>query len=757
MGSIVSFWRRIRDQKIFWRWFLTFLVSGLGLCFLILAASYRCNVSWQEQENWDRYSASLSHLTDQVDGELLQLHQSMSQLARINSITSHVFKSHYDQNCASNVELDLAAFSDNAPLIQKIFVYFKQTDYIITSSYVATTRQSSAYSALVNEFSDGRISCYPFTDTNGGKTSKLFLYDGELYMSLNFPLSDETALGTIFCQINKNSLFSSAQRTIAEHSRLLIYDACCNPVFASQLMYPSNIASLLPEFLDNGVTQTTVDGLNIAFASSDSFGWMYVYVIDAPAVYISFWKSMTRMGTALLGLFVCCIFLAGALALEICKPLHQLYRLVEPPTADMCSGSVEIPWLLDRIQAQKNELDDLRQCVAELSSDVFIRICRELFDGQQKTASEVSVILNNTDLPFQIHGLYQVCVFYVPGSQVANVRDSGAIPMLKEFCAHTNLLTQIIFTDTHTIALVLSCAEKESILHIKKATAELKQRSAACDVGNGATVGFAFGRVYHSLLDVGFSYQEALEHLRQNPIDTAVPTTSHQEPSTPEGRPRFLEDYDQRTHYIISMLQKDDADNAEKLTMRLIRTIWEENLTQEEVTYNAQGLLSAFAENISQLSNVSFSAFSTDIFVFDPAAKTPMESLQDKCITVLKTLNNVFRKQKMPIILKTQQIVEANYVDANLSLSFVAENIGVNMSYLSHQFKDSLGVTFTDYLNMFRIQKSMELLRSSDQNMTLNAVAVSCGFSSVQNYIRVFKKHVGMTPGQYRSENSPKY
>jgi AraC-like DNA-binding protein len=55
----------------------------------------------------------------------------------------------------------------------------------------------------------------------------------------------------------------------------------------------------------------------------------------------------------------------------------------------------------------------------------------------------------------------------------------------------------------------------------------------------------------------------------------------------------------------------------------------------------------------------------------------------------------------------------------------------------------------TNYLNRHRIDQAKELL---DVGMdTIGEIASATGFNSQQNFIRVFKKHMGKTPGQYRS------
>ncbi len=64
-------------------------------------------------------------------------------------------------------------------------------------------------------------------------------------------------------------------------------------------------------------------------------------------------------------------------------------------------------------------------------------------------------------------------------------------------------------------------------------------------------------------------------------------------------------------------------------------------------------------------------------------------------------------------------------------------------------FKQMMGMSFTSYLQYLRILRAQELLRTTDQ--TQYAICLNCGFSDQAYFHRVFKKHTGMLPGQYRA------
>lgn len=94
-------------------------------------------------------------------------------------------------------------------------------------------------------------------------------------------------------------------------------------------------------------------------------------------------------------------------------------------------------------------------------------------------------------------------------------------------------------------------------------------------------------------------------------------------------------------------------------------------------------------------------------------------------------------------------IVERSFADQELSLSSVADRIGLSRTYFSTLFKQELEQPFIKYLTAYRVERSKLLLEQSDAKMF--DIAVSCGFSDEAYFSRVFKKAAGISPSEWRS------
>lgn len=103
--------------------------------------------------------------------------------------------------------------------------------------------------------------------------------------------------------------------------------------------------------------------------------------------------------------------------------------------------------------------------------------------------------------------------------------------------------------------------------------------------------------------------------------------------------------------------------------------------------------------------------------------------------------NNVAR-----MIRCTRDYVDEHYADATLSAA--AKVCGLSYSYFSRVFNLYMKMSFSDYVNLVRVNQSLRLLSSTD--MSITEIALSVGFSSTSYYIQTFKKHKNISPNKFR-------
>jgi len=114
-------------------------------------------------------------------------------------------------------------------------------------------------------------------------------------------------------------------------------------------------------------------------------------------------------------------------------------------------------------------------------------------------------------------------------------------------------------------------------------------------------------------------------------------------------------------------------------------------------------------------------------------------------VNQLVTFNKDNRNEKL---IKDMKLYINKHFSEGITLNEMAKNFNVSTGYLSKLFLEQVGENFTDYLNMIRINKAKELLKTTDKKVY--EVADEVGFNDSYYFSSWFKKIVGVTPTTYR-------
>lgn len=94
------------------------------------------------------------------------------------------------------------------------------------------------------------------------------------------------------------------------------------------------------------------------------------------------------------------------------------------------------------------------------------------------------------------------------------------------------------------------------------------------------------------------------------------------------------------------------------------------------------------------------------------------------------------------------QYIRENSANCDLDLTSLADHFHVTAIYVSKAVRKVSGLSFIDYLNRLRTDEAKTLLSTTERSV--RDIAADVGYDSDKNFIRVFKKYEGVTPGQYR-------
>src|SRR5947209_6768074 len=109
-------------------------------------------------------------------------------------------------------------------------------------------------------------------------------------------------------------------------------------------------------------------------------------------------------------------------------------------------------------------------------------------------------------------------------------------------------------------------------------------------------------------------------------------------------------------------------------------------------------------------------------------------------------------RDESPNMTRARHFIEKHQAEP-LSLGRVAHAANISRYYFCKMFKKATRINFIDYLSRVRVEKSKTLLLNP--NSRISEAAFACGFQSMTNFNRAFKRIVGRSPTQFR-ESLPK-
>ena len=103
-------------------------------------------------------------------------------------------------------------------------------------------------------------------------------------------------------------------------------------------------------------------------------------------------------------------------------------------------------------------------------------------------------------------------------------------------------------------------------------------------------------------------------------------------------------------------------------------------------------------------------------------------------------------KKKIEFLNQINDYLEMHYSEKIL-LDEIAVHCHYSKYYFAHMIKKITSASFINYLTIFRLEKSKELLYSGK---SITQISFDCGFNNLRSFNRCFKKHYHMTPLEYK-------
>lgn len=94
---------------------------------------------------------------------------------------------------------------------------------------------------------------------------------------------------------------------------------------------------------------------------------------------------------------------------------------------------------------------------------------------------------------------------------------------------------------------------------------------------------------------------------------------------------------------------------------------------------------------------------------------------------------------------------ETVFTMKGLKIKDIARMLCSNRTYISNVINDEFNMTFTDFINDYRLEYAKKIISQSKyRDLSLSEVGIMSGFSSDSSFYRIFKQKEGITPLEYK-------
>jgi two-component system, response regulator YesN len=484
----------------------------------------------------------------------------------------------------------------------------------------------------------------------------------------------------------------------------------------------------------------------VSHAMSDRNGWQYVSLLPVTETLQDI-RTLQR-NTILLLVFIVLLEIL-VIFISIRKNYHPIKRLVElakdvfVPSEPQTMNEIDtIRYALNQLSTANNELDDQVKRSLPIMRD---KLLLELVSGRYSSWQDFQS--NDAAQSFKLKYPYLAvaviaCAHVEDGEKAADYgrQLEGRMPEGIEGYFFKSIYQQeIIFVCTLQTGFPL----KSYMADVHSGLAESE--------GIQSLIGISKIDPLHTPEGVHHAYLQAvrtLEYLRiRKPCDILV----FDEIQLPQvGAVSYFAELLQSLE--LSIL-KNDAVVIESVMERMIDYIRSDGMPPHMVRSTYLNTISVilnglqrFRQDDQNLLHLTDAAYQQR-YTLEEMAGIMKESCGKLCDMMRNMLPPAQTVSQEEII----AVIETHGMDANFSQQLIADHFGMSVSNFSYHFKRTMGQNFKEYIDRLRIQKSIQLLRSTDQ--PLDSISSQVGYANTSSYIRSFKKIVGTTPGQYRDSH----
>lgn len=592
-------------------------------------------------------------------------------------------------------------------------------------------------------------------------------YEG-ICLVLRLPTIGSYSNAMIIAKIDSNALIRKVTNNISEYDGAIVTDDG-NVVYASNNELADKIMSSHDRRLrlSNGKSYIVVKiasgvlGINYYVAGDASQAWgdvdsiwrgtIVILVLSAIMFVAVIWSSR-KLYQPIAALSKKVGSLAGALP-ETTESIGTAVTEADDTAAknDRMTGAAHRRNELENIAKQVDILVNTKEQAEETSMTHKI----ELFSMTEKALvkgelSAEELRKNMEQLEFESRKYYMAAVGIVRNTDskesVDNIALSGIIDRLPQEITQLLYLPAIIHSD---VIVFTAASDGEVMLNMKMERLYNLINSRLLSEGLKLELVMGVSGIRENLIELRDAYKEArkaIESKLKNGDKLAFYSGEEEKNKVTYNYDTILE------KRIKEAVEKCDMESASLLMNEFVDDMFSYGAGNDNYVYVYRMIMTVIMVPSELGVAVEHNIKDSDIFskasqIFD--ADRLKKYLNDDVLEpIIIMIDEAQGKRSGEIINRIKQAVKDK--DGDITLTECAELLDYHPNYLWKIMKNELGITFTEYVAQYKIERAKELLTQTD--MSVAAIAEHLKYTNAQNFIRFFSKMTDVTPGKYRQE-----
>lgn len=488
--------------------------------------------------------------------------------------------------------------------------------------------------------------------------------------------------------------------------------------------------------------------------------WTILYIQPYKEIMQAVSDMRTR-NFALTGAFI--LLSIGAsiwLSYKLYGPIESMLKRILPHMRTAVTDSRK----RNELDAMGDLYEQLSGQLQEISSEQIVRkyyTRKFLTDNRGLSELDMRQLITKHELQLAPSGPYTVCTLRFDRYDEYDRRTSPAMKKLHSF-AVTNITKEVLsrtfccemidMQEDH-FTLILSGKEapldpaaiKPSIADVQKVLERYYDISLTCGIGEAAALLTQLSASYYqshqlsqySIL-MGYKSIIELQDIRTNLENKQKSLPDDIEKKLSEalkkGKLTDAGSELERAFTLLTNLQLEDMRRA------IADMAWIIKNAAADITSNRITHLSVDIERIPHLPQ--------DYYTLDELHM----AFLSLCTAICEEAKPSSMERNEMIIETVKELIWQKYSDYNLSQQSIASTVKLSSAYVGKLFKDSCGITITEYLNDVRLRRAQELLLKEDS--TIAEIMEKVGYGNQSYFFRLFKSKFGSTPKEFRIKKS---